>query len=345
MTRLEALSLPLELALENLIAERASLHSALDDIAQALRDYEESEGWKRLLLPSDEFFTLLIETAKQYPTEKTAAKAITQKIKQKLINQTVQDRPVGRVEALRLLAQYELQVMHRKKRLYYQTPLQQAARLFFPYKYQIGRFNTELVKLDIHACFWTLYARLGLDVNVKADIDHTARVITLHTVGRGIMRHDTSPLIRALYPHKELRNALYGLTRATWAIWYYPPEPTAKRSFMRGALQNLDLTVAIASTLHALLYPHWQGVLYWNIDGGVVTPETAQKLIKDLTAHGFTVTTQVVTDFEVKALGAYILNGKASGHYNRVSKTLQPAKDYIYKVQNKEKILNWLKEV
>lgn len=344
MTRLEALSLPLELALENMLAERASLHSTLDDIAQAIQDHEESEGWKRHLLPSEEFFTTMISTAKKYPTEKTSTKAITQKIKQKLVNSTLQDKPVGRVEALRLLAQYELETMHRKKRLYYQTQLQQAVRLFFPYKYQTGRFNTELVKLDIHACFWTIYARLGIDVNVKADIDHNERTITLHAVGRGVMRYDTSPLIRALYPHKELRNALYGLTRATWAIWYYPPEPTARRTFMRGALQNLDLTVAIASTLHALLYPYWDKVIYWNIDGGVVTPDIANKLTKALTEHGFQVTTQAVTDFEVKALGAYILNGKPSGHYTRVNKTLQPAKDYIYKVHNQHKILNWLRE-
>jgi hypothetical protein len=275
----------------------------------------------------------------KYVAEITPAKMIIQKLKLKLVEK-YQKSLYSDLEALRTLIEAELLRLNKKK-LHYRTEFKTANSLYFPYKFRKGKFTGNFVKIDIKRCFYSIYSRIGIDANIIANIDHNDKIIDIKSCGQGILTKENSQIIRNVKDFKTLRNAVYGLTRYCFALYLYPDGRTERR-YIRTNLQNLDLLVIIASLLHSLVYPYWNDILYWNIDGGIVKAEIFEQLKRDIEELGFEL--EVVeqdSQVEILGLGSYAIGNFTTAHYEHKVEAKNEFKENIYKVINAEKIQNW----
>jgi len=280
---------------------------------------------------------------KNYTAQITPSKLIIPKLKIKRVEKYLKSL-YPKVECIRTLLEAELQ-RHGKKKIYYRSDFKEANKLYFPYKFKVGFFRGDFVKIDIKRCFYTIYSQLGIDVSVISEIDHESRTIQLKSVGQGVITAKTSNLIKSLKDYKELRNAIYGLTRHAFGIYLYPNGKIEKK-FIRTNLQNLDLLVAIASLLHSIVYKFWNHIIYWNIDGGIIYSDILEDFKNELESLGFEFEIEAQdTQAEVLGLGSYAIGSKVTAHYEHGIKSKVESKENIYKVINEEKIKNWFRRV
>jgi coproporphyrinogen III oxidase-like Fe-S oxidoreductase len=158
-----------------------------------------------------------------------------------------------------------------------------------------------------------------------------------------LITKENSQIIRSLENFKQLRNAIYGLTRYCFALYLYPGSKV-KRQYIRTNLQNLDLLVIIASLLHNLVYPYWDGILYWNIDGGIVKAEIFEQLKRDIEELEFEL--EVIeqdSQVEILGLGSYAIGNFTTAHYEHKVQAKNEFKENIYKVINDHKIKSWFR--
>lgn len=241
-------------------------------------------------------------------------------------------------EALRLLLEQELDQFNIKK-IRYRTDFKTASQAYFPYLYKTGEFlnSNEFVKADISRCFYEIYSKTGIDSNIICDIDLQNKKIEIKAIGKGIINSKNSWLIRQLGNFKEYRNIVYGLTRASWIIRLQKEK--TERQYFRGRLQNLDLTIIIASLLHGVVKRFRKYIVYWNIDGGIITAEGFKKMQKYLEQLGFKLKKEVVSnEVIILGLGSYKIGDYETLHFKSGVTTEIKEKEYVFEIINFEKI-------
>ncbi len=261
------------------------------------------------------------------------------KLKLKVIDRTIQAELVSDIEALRLILEEELNKIGIKK-IHYKTDFHTANRLYFPYLWR-GGFYENCVKIDIKSCFYAIYSRLGIDCKIVSDIDHEKRYIDISAFGKGLI-DISNPIISMLSNYKHIRNSVYGLTRASFYTLLHP-SGKHERKFFRGRLQNLDLSVSIASLLHFIVYAFKDDILYWNIDGGIVKEKVAKKLISFIHSCGLQCRIEAVGEAHILGLGSYRVGNFSTLHYDHGVCSERDFYCYLYKVKGIDKILTWLK--
>jgi len=264
----------------------------------------------------------------------------------KVIDSRIQKQLIGDQEALRHLLEDELKEnFKRKKLVYYKSDFKSANRLYFPYFWKAGEFKTEdeFLKVDIKSCFYSIYSFFGIDVIVASNINHEKRCIDIKYVARGNFTKQNSYILSLLENEKTLRNSVYGLTRSSFLLKIYPNK--VERSFFRGKLQNLDLTVLIASILHYIVGEIRSYMLYWNIDGGIITAEGYEKLKK--LCNQFKLQLKVEeqsSECVILGLGSYQIGSLSTLHFQNGICSRENSKEYLYCVKNIEGVLKWLKK-
>jgi hypothetical protein len=315
-----------------------NLKLQLDLAKEFINQWETSQGWSRRFAELN-CFNDWKKFYSKFAAELTPSKLIVQKAKTKVIER-YQKTLYSDVEALRTLLEAELLKLGKKK-LYYRTDFKKANALYFPVKYLQGIHKGEFIKFDIKACFYSIYSKIGVDANIIADINHEEKVIDIKACGQGLLTAENSQLIRNLQEHKTLRNAIYGLTRFSFAMYLYP-EGKIERRYIRTNLQNLDLLVIIASLLHSLVYPFKDFIIYWNIDGGIIRADKFEEMKKEIEDLRFEIKEiEYSEEAEILAVGSYRIGNSWTAHYEHGVKAKIPCKENIYKVLNPEKIKSW----
>jgi DNA-binding transcriptional MerR regulator len=320
------------------ILDEQDLGYQIEETKKFIYETEKSQSWTRKFTELSCYHDWK-NYYNKYVAEITPAKAIIQKLKLKLVER-YQKSLYTDIEALRTLLEAELR-RHNKKKLHYRTEFKTANSLYFPYKFQKGRFKGNFIKIDIKKCFYSIYSKIGIDSNIIAQIDNGNKIIDIKAVGQGILTEQNSQIIRNVKDYKTLRNAIYGLTRYCFCIYLYPGGKTERR-YIRTNLQNLDLLVIIASLLHSLVYPYWDGILYWNIDGGIVRAEIFEQLKNEIESLGFEL--EVIeqdSQVEILGLGSYAIGNFCTAHYENGVQAKNEFRENIYRVINAEKIQNW----
>jgi len=322
------------------VLESDDIDFQIEESKRFIYDYEHSNGWKRLFAEISCFHDWK-KYYNNYIAEATPSKLIIQKLKLKVVEKYQQSLYTN-IEAIRNLLEAELQRFN-KKRLHYRTDFKTANALYFPYKFAKGRHRGNFIKFDIKRCFYTIYSKIGIDANIVANIDHDKKLIDVRACGQGVLTKENSQLIRNLKEYKTLRNAIYGLTRYCFALYLYPSGKIERR-YIRTNLQNLDLLVIIASLLHSVVYPYWNDILYWNIDGGIVKAEIFEELKSELENLGFEI--EVVAQdnqCEVLGLGSYAISNFTTAHYEHGVTAKTEFKENIYCILNDYKIKSWFR--
>ena len=312
----------------------------LEIAKREILEREEEQKYKRLFSLQENLYEEYRQYYYKYFALKTFNKLTISKIRRKVIKNSLKDI-VSDTEALRLILEKELDKF-KKKKLHYKTDFKSANALFFPYLFKQGKEKGKFMKVDIRSCFYEIYSRIGIDASTKAQIDHNKKVISLLTVGKGVITREESEIIKMLQNEKILRNTVYGLTRCAFITVLNNSE--IKRQYIRPRLQNLDLTVLIASFLHHFVSMFKNFIIYWNIDGGIIKAEGYEKMKEFLLDHGFALKKEYEgSELEVLGLGSYRLDDFYTLHYANKLKSHIPEKTYIYEVRNIEKILKWFK--
>jgi hypothetical protein len=305
-----------------------------------IHEWEKQQNWTRRFTEVNCFHDWK-KYYSQYTAELTPSKLIVQKAKTKLIEK-YQKNLYSDIEALRTLIEAELRRFNKKK-LYYRTDFKTANALYFPYKFKRGIFKGEFIKFDIKACFYTIYSKIGIDANIIAEIDHSQKFIDIKACGQGILTSENSQIIRNLKDNKILRNSVYGLTRYCFALYLYP-DAKIERRYIRTNLQNLDLSVIIASLLHSIVYPYKDKIIYWNIDGGIVYADVFEQMKKEIEDLNFKIKEiEYSEEVEILGLGSYRIGSFTTAHYEHGVRSKQESKENIYCVQNSEKIKSWFR--
>ena len=317
-----------------------SLDFQISITKEFIYEWEKNNGWKRYFAELN-CFSDWKKYYSNFIAELTPYKLIIQKCKTKIIER-YQQSLYPNLEAVRTLLEAEL-LRFNKKRLYYRTDFKTANALYFPFKYQKGYFRGEFIKFDIKSCFYSIYSKVGIDANIIAEIDHSLKYINIKACGQGMLTYENSQLIRNLRDCKQLRNAVYGLTRYCFATYLYP-DGKIERKYIRTNLQNLDLLVIIASLLHSIVFPYREKILYWNIDGGIVYMDVYERMKKEIEELGFEIKEIECSDeVEIFGLGSYRVGNFATAHYEHGVKARQESKENIYLVINDEKIKSWFR--
>jgi hypothetical protein len=314
------------------------MRTILEAEKREILNYEELKGWKR----TKSEFQLYTEWKHKFSnffSQLTTGKLIIPKIKLKSIDYRFDI--VTDTEALRSLLVKELDKFKIKK-IWYRTDFKLANSLFFPYLYRVGEYSGLWYKVDIRSCFYSIYSRLGIDVTCFANINNST--IEIKGVGKGIITKENSELIQLLENEKSLRNSVYGLTRCCFLTVLYP-NSRPQRQYFRSRIQNLDLTVVIASFLHALVGKFKHGILYWNIDGGIIHPEIYEPMKKYLEGLGFTLRKEAEGEVVILGLGSYKCGDFKTEHFKHGVMSYQEQKEYLYQVKEAEKIEKWFRRI
>ncbi|MEM3871823.1 MAG: hypothetical protein QXE05_04630 [Nitrososphaeria archaeon] len=303
----------------------------------AKRRIFEKESEKKIKRMFSEEIPLMQEWRKKYSSYTAflhSHKMWIQSLKLKIIDKR-ETTLYSTTEALRELLEEELDNFGIKK-LKYRTDFKKANSLYFPFLFTVGEFRNTLFKVDIKACFYSIYSRLGVDTNVICDIDLENRKIELKAVGQGRLTKYESELIRKLQSYKTLRNIVYGLTRASFVTLLKPSK--LERQFIRGRLQNLDLTVVIASFLHAFVSKFRQYIVYWNIDGGIINPEGFEEMKNYLAELGFELKKETEGEAVILGLGSYKVGNFETVHFQHGVTSHKEKAEYLFSVTGVEKI-------
>lgn len=306
---------------------------------------EKEKKVKRIL--SERAYEIVKKELKRYKFfTKVNFKYVSANKKLKIIDSRIQKQQVGDQEALRHLLEDELKEnFKRKKLVFYKSDFKQANKLYFPYLFRCGEFKTqdEFLKVDIKSCFYSIYSYWGIDVIVASNINHEKRCIDIKYVARGNFTKQNSYILSLLENEKTLRNSVYGLTRSSFLLKIYPNK--VERSFFRGKLQNLDLTVLIASILHYIVSEVRNFLLYWNIDGGIIIAEGYEKLKK--LCENFKLQLKVekkAQECVILGLGSYSIGSLSTLHFQNGVCSRENSKKYLYKIKNIREVLRWLKK-
>lgn len=312
------------------------LRILLEQAKIKILNYEDAQGWKRVKAE----FNLYEEWKKKYnkySAQKTAGKLIIQKIKTKVVDQSIDI--VTDLEALRHLLEHELD-RFRIKKLSYRTNFKLANSLYFPYLFKCGEFRDIYYKVDIKSCFYEIYSRLGVDC--KAIVEQKNSHFRIKAIAKGRINNQESELIRMLKKDKKLRNSVYGLTRCAFYTKLIPVN-SIERCFFRPRLQNLDLTVIIAAFLHAFVSKFRKFILYWNIDGGIIAPEAYEKMKKYLLELGFELKKEAEGEAVILGLGSYKIGEYETVHFTNGVCSHLGEKEYLLNFAEVEKIENWFR--
>jgi hypothetical protein len=305
-----------------------------------IHDWEKSQNWTRRFAELN-CYSDWKKFYYKYSAELTPSKLIVQKVKTKVVEK-YQKTLYNDLEALRTFIEAELRRFNKKK-LYYRSDFKKANALYFPTKYIKGIHKGEFIKFDIKGCFYSIYSKIGIDANIIADIDHERNIIDVKACGQGLLTAENSQIIKNLENNKQLRNAVYGLTRYCFATYLYPGGKIERR-YIRTNLQNLDLLVIIASLLHSIVYPYRNFILYWNIDGGIVRADKFEQIKKEIEDLNFQIKeVEYSEEVEILGIGSYRIGLFATAHYEHGVKARQESKENIYYVSNSEKIKRWLR--
>jgi len=299
---------------------------------------EELRGWKRVK-SEKQLYTEWKEKYSKHFAQLTSGKLIIPKIKTKAVDYRF--NIVTDTEALRLLLERELNTFKIKK-IWYRTDFKIANSLFFPYLYKQGEYKGSYYKVDIKSCFYTIYSRLGIDVTCQTKIENN--IIEIKAIGRGVINYENSELIRMLESEKTLRNSVYGLTRCCFLTVLYPNQRPQKQYF-RSRIQNLDLTVVIASFLHNLVQKFRRYMLYWNIDGGIIYPEGFEPMKNYLANLGFILRKEAEGEAIILGLGSYKCGDFETEHFRHGVMSYQEQKEYLYQIKGAEKIEKWFRKI
>lgn len=314
------------------------LRTLIEKAKREILEKEDSLGWSREKT-NQILYKCWKEKYSKYFAQKTASKLIIQKIKKKIVDANFDI--VTDTEALRYLLERELDKW-KIRRIQYKTEFKKAVSLFFPYLYRVGEFrDTTYYKVDIKTCFFNIYSRLGVDSKIIADIHDKS--IEIKAVARGLITSENSELIRILQNEKKLRNSVYGLTRCCFYTAFIPYCHIERRYF-RTRLQNLDLTVIIASFLHHFVQKFRSHILYWNIDGGIIYPDCFEEMKKYLEELGFTLKKESEGEAIVLGLGSYKVGDYETLHFVNGVCTQEFQKEYLFNVKGAEKIEAWFKK-
>lgn len=272
------------------------------------------------------------------------SKLFINKLKLKVIDKRL-NCLITNLEAVRKLIEEEMQEEFKMKKITYRSDFKKAINVYFPFKYRVGVYRGEFLKVDIKSCFYSIYSKLGLDVTVISEIDNENKKIEIKAVGKGLLTKQNSWVIRELENEKELRNGVYGLTRSCWML-IFKPNGKVEKQYFRGKLQNLDLTIAIASLLHNFVNKFDKKILYWNIDGGIIWADVFEEMQRYLEELGLVLRKEVESqEVEILALGSYRIGDYETLHFKAGVTTDLKEKIYSYEIKNAEKIEKLLKRL
>lgn len=242
-------------------------------------------------------------------------------------------------EIIRYLLELELDKFNIKK-IRYRNDFKSASQLYFPYKFSTGEFKGNFFKIDIKACFYSIYSVIGIDANCLAEIDFEQKVIDIRYCGKGILDKRNSKIIQELQNLKQYRNIAYGLTRASWYIALFGKK--RERKYFRGRLQNLDLTVIISSILHSFVHTFYDAIIYWNIDGGIIHAEKYELMRQYLNENfGLELRKEFDSDYAIiLGLGSYAIGEYATEHFKNGICSYQNSVSYVFEVRNIQKIIS-----
>lgn len=306
---------------------------------------EEEQKVKRIL--TENAYEIVKKELKNYKFFlKVNHKYVSGNKKLKIIDSRIQKDIVSDVEALRHLLEQELQEnFKRKKLVFYKSDFKQANKLYFPYLYNTGEHKTDSLfyKVDIKACFYAIYSFWGIDCIVANEINHETKTINLKYVAKGKFNKENSEVIKLLEEEKLLRNSVYGLTRSSFLLKIY--QNKVERAFFRGKLQNLDLTVLIASILHYIVNEVKEHLIYWNIDGGIIRAKGLEKLRKLCELFRLNLKEEEkAEEAVVLGLGSYKIGNLVTEHFLNGICSKEDYKENLYKIKNIEEVLKWLEK-
>lgn len=325
--------------LANIIVNDLELEEKLKIISKFIAEREKEKGWSRLF--SNNLYEDWKNKFSSYVGIKTPFKIILQKPKLKLVDFRAKTLYPAQ-ELLRTYLEVEMSLYNIKK-LRYKTDFQTANLLYFPYLYKTGRHKGEFTKVDIKSCFYSIYSALGIDTNIKAEVDFEKKQIKVIFSGRGILNKTNSNLIKELEEHKIYRNSVYGITRFCFSLYLYPSGKIERR-YIRTNCQNLDLSVSIACLLHDFVNQFKNYIVYWNIDGGIIKSEGYEKMKQYLEEHQLILKKETeAEEIEILGLGSYRIGDYETAHYTAGKTSSIPEKEYLFKVINAQKIWNWFK--
>lgn len=173
-------------------------------------------------------------------------------------------------------------------------------------------------KVDIRACYYTIYSNFGLDATVMYEIQ--GKTIQVKAVGLGFINKHNSEIVAKIGDYKILRNTLYGFTRAknkTWIRWIEGGWE-AKQAEGLGALYNpnlYELACVLTNAVFQDLRRAGVRVRYWHTDGGIVEAEDKDKAIEIITSWGFEVKADEEGYAEIRGVGSYAVGKKHTKPY------------------------------
>ncbi|MEM5867463.1 MAG: hypothetical protein QXG39_06055 [Candidatus Aenigmatarchaeota archaeon] len=310
------------------------------EIERVKREILETERYQRQKAREDNLYQEWKNHFSSFIAIKTD-KLVIERKKLKIIDKRYTDL-VSDTEALRRILEAELRERKIRK-IYYKSDFSKAINLYFPYIYKTGEFKGEYAKVDIKSCFYSIYSVIGVDSTAISEINLEEKEIEIKAVGKGLLTKETSEVVKLLESEKTLRNTVYGLTRACWLL-KLNPSGRHERKYFRGSLQNLDLTVIIASFLHNLVSLFEDKVLYWNIDGGIIHLSGYNAMKEYLNTLGLELRKEVeAEEVIILGLGSYRIGAYETLHFKNGVASYETEKKYLFKVRGAEKIEKFLK--
>jgi len=247
---------------------------------------------------------------------------------------------IGTTEALRVLLEREIQQVLKRDRLTDNFRLD-ALRYPLPVKARAGYWK-DVVRVDVKRCFWSIYSRTGLDVRCK--VVNCNGAYEVKAIAKGRLTAKNSELIRELREDKLARNAVVGLASSAFVTVFRSGK--FYRQFYRSKVLNLELRAYICVLLNSVIQPLWDGIIYWNTDGGFVRQEIADALVDAFNSVGLEVRCEEAYELQVTCLGGYSwvdCQGEIheSGHYGKSGKAVE----HRMLIKNQEEFLAWAKRL
>jgi len=286
-----------------------------------------------------------VESEVRYVKEKDcfaflkSGKATIPKLREKAIRKKLQ--LYGETELLRILLEEEVRRVLKRERIRDNCRVE-ALSYPLPALAKPGTYE-EVWHLDIKACFYSIYARFGLDVRCKTQLN--GNELKVRSVGRGLMTANRSELVAVLRDYKLYRNAIVGLMSSCFTLVY--KNGRFERQFYKSKVLNLELRALICAILNSFICDKLNRVIYWNVDGGFMDEQTALVLKEEIEKLGFLeVKLKKVEKLKVTCLGgwqAIYTDGevKTTGHYGHKGCNVCN----VVVVKDKEEFHRWLRRL
>lgn len=175
----------------------------------------------------------------------------------------------------------------------------------------------EGVKVDVKACYYTIYSAFGLDATVIYGGE--GKRIEVKAIGLGIVNRHNSQIIDGLAGEKLLRNTLYGFTRARLKMYVrWIDRWETKQANGTGTLYNpnlYQLACILTNALYGEMRRRGVRVRYWHTDGGIVDIEDKEKAVETIQDFGFTPKIEAEGHAIVRGVGSYKVGEKTTKPY------------------------------